>query len=307
MSATTIHCHGKLLITAEYLVLRGAEALAAPTRLGQHFSFRKSRGADLQWRSLRPDGSVWFSGVFSLLDFSAQEATDPDFAAGITKVLNGIARKNPDFLADWKGQTVESKLDFEPEWGLGTSSTLIAAMAEWGETEPYGLLERTFGGSGYDVACATADGPILYQSTDDEIRITPVELEWPFRDQLRLVWSGRKESSGDSIKKHADAVAKVSAAEVEAFSKLSDGIADAADLATFRGLLQEHNERLSRILGMDPNPWAPDFPGTIKPLGAWGGDFFLAASDEDPKAVAKWFKDKGFGTQFAWKELILED
>lgn len=307
MSATTIHCHGKLLITAEYLVLRGAEALAAPTRLGQHFTFRKSRGADLQWRSLRPDGSVWFSGVFSLLDFSAQESTDPAFAEGITKVLNAIARNNPDFLSDWKGQAVESRLDFDPEWGLGTSSTLITAMAEWGEAEPYGLLERTFGGSGYDVACATADGPILFQSTDDEIRITPVELEWPFRDQLLLVWSGRKESSGASIEKHADAVAKVSAQEVQAFSKLTDGIADAADLKVFSGLLQEHNDRLSRILGMDPNPWAPDFPGVIKPLGAWGGDFFLAASEEDPKAMAQWFRDKGFSTVFPWKELILED
>ena len=34
---------------------------------------------------------------------------------------------------------------------------------------PYILLFDTFGGSGYDIACAEAEGPVLYQLLEDEL------------------------------------------------------------------------------------------------------------------------------------------
>ena len=37
-----------------------------------------------------------------------------------------------------------------------TSSTLIANLAKWSNVDPYILLSETFGGSGYDIACASA-------------------------------------------------------------------------------------------------------------------------------------------------------
>lgn len=299
--------HGKLLISGEYLVLRGAEALAVPLRLSQRFTIRPARGADLHWRALRTDGSEWFKGTFSLLDFSPQEASDPDFAEGITRVLTAITRQNPDFLADWKGQSVESVLEFEPEWGLGTSSTLVHVMAQWGEVDAFTLLEHTFGGSGYDLACAGAEGPILFQSTDEEIIITPCTLEWAFRDQVHLVWSGRKENSRHSVASLEPKWSKASAEDVRAISDMAEQLTEARDLASFRGLLDEHNRRMGAILGLDPNPWAPEFPGTVKPLGAWGGDFFLAASPEDPEAIRQWLNERGFSTVFSWKDLVRED
>lgn len=306
MSQTSFYGHGKLLITGEYLVLQGAEALAVPLRLGQHVQVKKMRGADLHWKSVRPDGSEWFKGVFSLLDFSAQEATDPEIAAGISKILTAITRQNPDFLADWKGQSVESRLEFNPEWGLGTSSTLIHAMAEWGEAEAFTLLEQTFGGSGYDLACATSNGPIIFQSTDDEIRITPVTLNWPFKENIHLVWSGRKQNSRDSVSAHSSSLKKASASLIQGVSTLTQQIEDAPDLITFIGLLSEHNQLIGNLLQQDPNPWVPSFPGIIKPLGAWGGDFFMAVSKEDPKEMKEWFINQGYTTIFSWKDLVLE-
>ncbi len=306
MSQTSFYGHGKLLITGEYLVLRGAEALAVPLRLGQHVHVKKMRGADLHWKSLRPDGSEWFKGVFSLLDFSAQESTDPEIAAGITKILTAITRQNPDFLADWKGQSIESRLEFNPEWGLGASSTLVHAMAEWGEAEPFTLLEQTFGGSGYDLACATSKGPIVFQSTDEEIRITPVTLNWSFKEHLLLVWSGRKQNSRASIHSHSNSLKKVSASDIQAISTLTQQIEDAPDMDTFIRLLSEHNQQIGKLLNLDPNPWAPAFPGLIKPLGAWGGDFFMAASQEDPIEMKKRLTSQGFTTIFSWSDLVLE-
>ncbi len=297
--------HGKLLITGEYLVLEGAEALAVPLRLGQQFVIRSARGADLHWKSLRPDGSVWFQGLFNMLDFTAQECTDQSFADRLTDILTAVTRQNPDFLSDWKGQKVESKLEFEPEWGFGTSSTLIHAIAEWGEVDAYSLYEQTFGGSGYDLACATAEGPIIFKSTEEEIHIEPLGLEWPFKEQIHLVYSGQKTSSKGSVEQHS-AKLKQAKGAVEAISAITQRVADAESLEEFTELLTDHNERMSKILGEPANPWIPDFPGLIKPLGAWGGDFFLAVSPEDPKTMKKKLAEKGFTTIFGWNDLVLE-
>jgi hypothetical protein len=46
----------------------------------------------------------------------------------------------------------------------------------------------------------------------------------------------------------------------------------------------------------------PDFNGTLKSLGAWGGDFILVVSKEDPTA---YFKQKGFETVILYAEMIL--
>ena len=46
---------GKLLLTAEYFVLHGAQSLALPTRLGQHFEFQsKPQQNILNWTSGAP-------------------------------------------------------------------------------------------------------------------------------------------------------------------------------------------------------------------------------------------------------------
>ena len=46
----------------------------------------------------------------------------------------------------------------------------------------------------------------------------------------------------------------------------------------------------------------PDYPGTVKSLGAWGGDFFLAVG---PRNSLKYFNDKGFKIGFTFEEFIL--
>lgn len=286
-------------------MLHGAEALAVPLRLGQHFSIKPKRGSDLHWQATLPDGSLWFKAVFSMLDFSATEASDPKLAARLSTVLRAITRQNPDFLSDWKGQQVDCRLEFHPDWGLGSSSTLIYALAEWAEVDPYLLLEHTFGGSGYDLACASADGPIIFQNTDEEIRITPVELEWKFKDNLHLVWSGRKQASDISLEQYGEHVRKATS-EVNTITALTVRVEEAPDLDAFMQAMREHNALLSRILQQEPNAWAPDFPGLIKPLGAWGGDFFLAASPEDPAEIRRWLNERGFTTLFPWKDLVLE-
>jgi hypothetical protein len=45
-----------------------------------------------------------------------------------------------------------------------------------------------------------------------------------------------------------------------------------------------------------------DFNGVIKSLGAWGGDFVLVVSKENPTA---YFKSKGYETIITYKDMIL--
>ena len=48
-----------------------------------------------------------------------------------------------------------------------------------------------------------------------------------------------------------------------------------------------------------------DFPGTVKSLGAWGGDFVLVVSDESPNMIARYFHEKGFSTIVPYDTMIL--
>jgi len=46
----------------------------------------------------------------------------------------------------------------------------------------------------------------------------------------------------------------------------------------------------------------PDYFGTLKSLGAWGGDFILATGT---KETPRYFKNKGFETILTYSEMIL--
>src|SRR5690606_10074625 len=77
------------------------------------------------------------------------------------EILHAAKQLNSDFLNS--GCQVETRLTFPQDWGLGSSSTLINNIAKWAQIDAYKLLENTFGGSGYDIACAEYNGPITYQ------------------------------------------------------------------------------------------------------------------------------------------------
>ena len=75
---------------------------------------------------------------------------------------------NSDFINSSKGYLIKTELTFPKKWGLGTSSTLINNIAQWLGIDPFELLKRSFGGSGYDIACAQNGSPISYQLVNDK-------------------------------------------------------------------------------------------------------------------------------------------
>jgi hypothetical protein len=47
----------------------------------------------------------------------------------------------------------------------------------------------------------------------------------------------------------------------------------------------------------------PDFPGVVKSLGAWGGDFVMAAADE-PSAAETYFNKKGYPVCLSFSDVF---
>ena len=97
--------------------------------------------------------------------------------------------------------SVTTKLEFNPSWGWGSSSTLLHLLAQWLELDPYQLMDKTIGGSGYDIACAGANQPIFYRRTREESpHITPALFNPPFVKQMGIVYLNKKQNSSSQVK-----------------------------------------------------------------------------------------------------------
>ena len=94
---------------------------------------------------------------------------------------------------------------------------------------------------------------------------------------------------------------------MERISAISGQLVLAKELHEFEDLLTEHETITGRILGMEPVKQSlfRDFQGTIKSLGAWGGDFILVTWSGRRKDLEDYFHSKGLKTIYSFNELIL--
>ena len=188
--------HGKLLLTGEYVVMEGAQALALPTMAGQSMSVRYEKSFSepvLRWRSLDNKGHEWFSASYEFWSFNQVEGEDSKESQFLQKLLRQIRVQNKHFLRDEVDVHVETKLGFPREWGLGSSSTLIYNLAQWGYVSPFELLFKTSSGSGYDIACAQSEGPILYKNNNEALFIHLLFLTRPSkRTYFLFIWGKSK-------------------------------------------------------------------------------------------------------------------
>ncbi|HOH99776.1 MAG TPA: GYDIA family GHMP kinase [Bacteroidales bacterium] len=302
-----IYARGKVLLTGEYAVLAGATALAFPARRGQQLRVLPDNQSNtLYWESLDPDGK-WFSAELSLQPLDLLATSDANTAQRLLTLLVEIQHLSPGFLDCKNGWKVITKADFPRGWGLGTSSTLIHLLARWAEINPYTLLERTLGGSGYDVACAGAEHPILYRRTTQGPEIREVSFRPAYLDQLYLVYSGRKQSTAEELLQYS--AGSIPAGVLEEVSSLSLQILEAPTMKEFRYYIDVHENLISRLLKRDviKKQRFSDYPGTIKSLGAWGGDLLLFVWDDDPVALLEYLRRHDLNTLIPFRELLLTD
>ena len=282
--------------------------MALPTRLGQKMTIKQTKKSDLVWYSYDHKDQEWFKAQISLMDFSAVKTTDESKAEYLQKLLKGAVRLNSEFLSKWNGFDVKTYLEFPNNWGLGSSSSLTYLVAQWADVNPLLLHFQVSEGSGYDVACAGADNPIVYQLEDDTINYSEIDFEPGFTDKIYFVHLGKKVSSQDAVEYYFKNV-KSRKTLVKRISDLSEQIIKCKSFKSFCEMIDEHEAIMSEALSMEAvkQKYFADFDGSVKSLGAWGGDFAMAASKNDEASVSAYFRSKGFETLIPYEQMILEN
>ena len=94
--------------------------------------------------------------------------------------------------------------------------------------------------------------------------------------------------------------------EISEISKISENLIKTTSFNDFCALLTRHEEIMSRCLEQPAlKTYYPNFQGIIKSLGAWGGDFFLAATELSEEEVKNYFHNKGLDTIIKYEDIVL--
>ena len=304
--------HGKLLLSGEYFVIDGAQALALPTTVGQSMKvkYRSSYQPTLNWKSYDHAGNLWFESNFDFWHFNAiKENGDVETQKMLTMLLQAVRLQNPHFLRDDMDVFVETKIEFPLEWGLGSSSTFIYNVAQWAYVSPFELLKRTIGGSGYDIACAQAAGPIKFEKVEGKPQWESSAFNPSFKDNLYFVYLGHKQKSSSEVMKYQDMVIENKANIITEISQLTREMVAAQVLVTFNKIISQHEEIVSRALKYEKvkDTYFKDFWGEVKSLGAWGGDFVLITTDRSHQETRDYFEAKGFTTLINYNEIVMSN
>jgi mevalonate kinase len=303
MASQTYYSNGKLLLTGEYVVLDGAEALAVPTRFGQNLVVKEGKSDFLKWTSFDVDQNIWFTDTIGIESIKNKKGSDQNSSVKNTliEILHHAHIQNPEVLANG-GYEVETHLTFPRNWGLGTSSTLINNIAQWFQIDAFKLLNSSFGGSGYDIACAQTDQPIVYQLIEEQPTFSIVPFDPSFKAHIYFVYLNQKQSSKSAIANYLTQRHK-SVGIVSKINKITQQIVVCKTLSEFAKLLEYHEILMSEILETTTikERFFSDFKGVIKSLGAWGGDFIMVISPENPEA---YFHEKGYDKVLKYHEII---
>ena len=299
--------NAKLLLTSEYLVLNGAEALAVPLRFGQRLCVATNGHGFISWQSVAHDGSTWFSGKYSLSDFSISKSSDPAIAKYPQRLLLAARKLSPGFCLNSEGIQVVCTLNYPLLWGLGSSSTLIAAVAGWAGIDPFDLHFEVSKGSGYDIACALSKGPILYSLKTEGPEYKAVDFSPSFASQVYFVYQGKKQDSAEGIQKYRHQKPDPGKNNVDHASALTTRMLGASILSEFESVMREHETLISSITGLPGirQTRFSDLPGEVKSLGAWGGDFCMLTWHDKPGLLPVYLKSKGLGIWFNFHDIVL--
>jgi mevalonate kinase len=303
-SSMEFYSHGKIMLSGEYAVLYGATCFALPTKLGQKMqvTFTPSKEQHcIQWHSYDSSMNKWYFAEIQLPHFFVTQTNSNDVSIQLFRFLKNAQVLNPDFLQEKGVYVVNNYLEFDKEDGFGSSSTLTNNIALWADVNPFSLHFNAFKGSGFDVAVALNGQPLLYTMNGNQPLVEIVNWQKNFTDKLYFVYLNKKQISRNQLTAIKHPIDKTQIAQISNISKL---IAANDDYYEFCLMLELAESETSRLLNRPTikQELFPDFKGSIKSLGAWGGDYILATGDN----TENYFKQKGFHKIYTYQELIKE-
>ena len=292
-----IHSNGKLLITGEYLVLDGAISLALPCNYGQSLRFTSHKKNILNWISLDVNKEIWFEASFEANTFKVQKTSDDNIVKWVQKILKASSELSRS-KKKLKG-TIINELEFPSNWGLGSSSTLLNNISNLYEIDPYDLHFSTTNGSGYDIACASYNTSLTYQIINNKPIVNPVDWNPNYKNEIIFIYLNNKQKSNLEIKRYNKL--KKNLDLVNQISNITKKIIKSKSISEFEKLIDQHELIISELIQTKTvkEKYFSDYNGSIKSLGAWGGDFILATRNNK-----NYFLEKGFNTVFTFSELI---
>jgi len=300
------YSNGKLLLTAEYLVLKGAEALALPVKRGQSLDVQKEGlPGEVQWNT-HYNGVNIFQGVFSLENKQFISASDKKISSFLGSILKNVTEKIYHTFGS-TGLTINTFLDFPFEWGLGNSSSLINNLAAWLQIDPFELNNRISYGSGYDIACARSNRPIIYRKNGNYPDYKEVAFNPSYKNNIYFIYTGNKQNTRKEVKKYLDLnQEKEQNNLLKELQYINNEIVNSDNLTTFENAIMKHERLISNVLQQPTiqEKTFPDFSGQIKSLGAWGGDFILATWQNSRNELSEYFNRHNMNILFSWDELI---
>jgi mevalonate kinase len=302
VSENRLHANGKLLISGEYLVIAGSKALAFPLKFGQSIHINPSENRLLTWTSDDPQGT-WFTCEMDPVTIESLQTSNPGVSEYLRSLLKAARQLNPLFLTDPEGLNITVNANYPLKWGLGSSSTLIALIAGWAQVDKFKLFRLISKGSGYDVACTDRHSMFFYQLNHGTVYMNDTQPGNGLLKHTCFAYLGNKQESAREV---SDFLSKgnFSQTDINRISDLSMLICNADDPSILCYLVEEHEEILSRILNKERIAKRfPGFPGSVKSLGAWGGDFAMFTSELDHLQIKKWLQSAGLVDIFTFDEL----
>jgi mevalonate kinase len=285
------------MLTGEYAVLKGATALALPTQKGQRMSVVPCEGG-LRWTNNDPK-KTWFTGSWDS-NGKRLSSSDEKVSEGIEKILRAAQKLNPRFQP--YAHTVICTLEFPTNWGLGSSSTFIALIAQWANTDAMQLFRAAWQGSGYDVAVAVANNAIAYRLNNKKPMWNTVQIAPPDPADWFFIHTNTKQSTYAEITRFGREPLPHNT--LDRIDEINRKILGAMTNDVFAIALTEHEKCISALIDLPTirEKLFPDYPFTVKSLGAWGGDFFLA---HIPHSDYKdYFLQKNYKNLFNWIDFI---
>lgn len=293
---------GKLLLTSEYFVLDGALALAVPVKYGQKMTVEEfSDGKNfIYWKAFH-EGEFWLECSINRNNWEVISTNNIDASNFVKDILRGISERAPSVFQEDLSYSFQTNLQFPSNFGLGSSSTLLVNLANWSGTDPFELNETFLKGSGYDIAVALEKSSILFRNKP-EIQIEKINFNPCYKSDLVFIHLNKKQDSRKGISLYRSKPKPDQL--IEQISGLTKNIIAAATISEFSELITEHEQKVSQFLGLPTvkELFFKDYPGALKSLGAWGGDFILA---EKTEGWQQYFEAKNFKVYFEWQELIV--
>jgi hypothetical protein len=130
-----------------------------------------------------------------------------------------------------------------------------------------------------------------------------IKLANSITSKLLFVYSGKKQKSKNEVLRFEEI--DITDGEIDEMNQIISEVAACREIEELEILINQSEKLLSEILSLEQIKMSTfsDYAYSIKSLGAWGGDFFMATYRNENEA-RDYFSKMGYAVQFNYDQII---